>query len=341
MERWSAGRATKGSRAGLRTQFFLNGPPTDLSALGFAATVEDLNDRDVIVGGQYRMDLGTGAVTQLGVPGPTGGLSFNFTRAYAVNDGLQTVAAASVATSTSSRWLTFIHDDAAGWRQLNPNVVPSPFVGFYDNNDRGDVSASGGVLFLAENQLVGGYDGLLAPSSQHWDTSLGFIADDRRVFTVAQDTSTGTFALVLLVPQDPGVRYCAPAVPTSTGAPATIRAEGGTYAAANSLLLVAEGVPANAFGYFLNSSATALVPGAGGSQGTLCLGGQVGRYSTSVLHSGPSGTFTLHPDLTATPTPLGLVSVAAGETWHFQAWFRDANPNPTSNFTDALSVTFD
>ena len=42
-----------------------------------------------------------------------------------------------------------------------------------------------------------------------------------------------------------------------------------------------------------------------------------------------------------TPTPTGLVQVAAGETWNFQAWYRDANPGPTSNFTPSVSVLFE
>jgi hypothetical protein len=37
-----------------------------------------------------------------------------------------------------------------------------------------------------------------------------------------------------------------------------------------------------------------------------------------------------------TPT----VGVAPGESWSFQAWYRDNNPTPTSNFTDASTVTF-
>jgi hypothetical protein len=28
-----------------------------------------------------------------------------------------------------------------------------------------------------------------------------------------------------------------------------------------------------------------------------------------------------------------------GETWSFQAWFRDVNPGVTSNFTDGVAVT--
>jgi len=32
--------------------------------------------------------------------------------------------------------------------------------------------------------------------------------------------------------------------------------------------------------------------------------------------------------------------VTAGSTWRFQTWFRDANPSVTSNFTDAIAITF-
>ena len=34
-------------------------------------------------------------------------------------------------------------------------------------------------------------------------------------------------------------------------------------------------------------------------------------------------------------------AVQAGETWNFQAWFRDANPDSTSNFTDGVAGTFE
>ena len=33
-------------------------------------------------------------------------------------------------------------------------------------------------------------------------------------------------------------------------------------------------------------------------------------------------------------------TVLPGDTWNFQAWFRDMNPGPTSNFTDGVAVTF-
>ncbi|MEZ6020927.1 MAG: hypothetical protein R3F17_12725 [Planctomycetota bacterium] len=46
-------------------------------------------------------------------------------------------------------------------------------------------------------------------------------------------------------------------------------------------------------------------------------------------------------DLTQTPTPSVPVAVQAGETWNFQAWYRDfIGGQSVSNFTDAISIAF-
>ena len=68
-------------------------------------------------------------------------------------------------------------------------------------------------------------------------------------------------------------------------------------------------------------------------------GGESGRFSAFVQDSGPGGTFAMPVDLTALPLSPP-VAVQAGETWNFQAWFRDFNPGNTSNFTDGYSVLF-
>ena len=49
-------------------------------------------------------------------------------------------------------------------------------------------------------------------------------------------------------------------------------------------------------------------------------------------------TFSIQVDLTAVPQPTGTVAVQPGDTWNFQAWYRDLGG--TNNFTDAVSVTF-
>ncbi len=52
----------------------------------------------------------------------------------------------------------------------------------------------------------------------------------------------------------------------------------------------------------------------------------------------PGPTFSIQLDLTSVPTPTAFVAVQPGDTWNFQAWYRDAGG--TNNFTDAVAVTF-
>ncbi|MEM9381832.1 MAG: trypsin-like serine protease [Planctomycetota bacterium] len=171
---------------------------------------------------------------------------------------------------------------------------------------------------------------------------LRFTANDDDAQSIVEAGVDGVFVgLIACDPTAIGVPECGPAVAHSGGAPATLRARGSETAADNDVLLIAESLPTNTTGYFLTSTDSAFVPGAGGSSGNLCLGGSVGRYVGNVMNSGPGGAIQLQLDLTNTPQPMGSVSVMAGETWRYQAWFRDFTLFPTSNFTDALAITFD
>lgn len=133
-----------------------------------------------------------------------------------------------------------------------------------------------------------------------------------------------------------GTRSCSPAVPNSTGASAVIHAYGSPIAGGNPLRLVATDLPPNEFGYFLLSETTAFVPNPGGSQGNLCLGGKIGRFVDQAQLSDPAGRLEIDVDTQDLPLP-GTAVIRPGETWHFQAWFRDA---PSSNFTDVVGVPF-
>jgi hypothetical protein len=139
----------------------------------------------------------------------------------------------------------------------------------------------------------------------------------------------------------PGVIICAPAIPNSTGRDAQINATGTAGAAANDLGLQARRLPANTFGFFITSRTQASVLNPGGSEGRLCLGGAIGRYQNQVQNSGATGQIGIALNTFALPTPTGPVAAGVGETWTFQAWYRDANPASTSNFTDAVAVTFE
>jgi hypothetical protein len=59
-----------------------------------------------------------------------------------------------------------------------------------------------------------------------------------------------------------------------------------------------------------------------------------------VTGSAAYGAVSIPVDLTRVPQPSSFVAVQPGETWRFQLWFRDVNPNVTSNFTNAVAVTF-
>ena len=137
-----------------------------------------------------------------------------------------------------------------------------------------------------------------------------------------------------------GSAYCSPAVVNSTGQPGTLTASGSDQVADNNVSLLASSLPANQFGFFITSMTQAFNPNAGGSQGTLCLGGDIGRYNMPVLSTGPGGEMVQAIDLNSVPLPLGTTVVVAGQTWNFQAWHRDQNPGSTSNFTSAVSIDF-
>ena len=132
--------------------------------------------------------------------------------------------------------------------------------------------------------------------------------------------------------------YCS-GLPTSFSIDGARLLTAGDFTAANnSLVFNATGVPPGKFGYMLVGQGTKVV-NPPGSQGQICLtGGPIGRYPGQVMvanNGGALGPFT--PSIIPLPNNLG--TVMTGETWNFQCWFREVGN--TSNFTDALAVTFE
>lgn len=100
-------------------------------------------------------------------------------------------------------------------------------------------------------------------------------------------------------------------------------------------------LPLNQFGYLLASQTTGNLYKPAGSQGRLCLGGDIGRFRQQVQDSGLGGTILVDVDPQSIPQPLGPVAALPGESWHFQLWHRDiVNATQTSNFTNACTVVF-
>lgn len=137
-----------------------------------------------------------------------------------------------------------------------------------------------------------------------------------------------------------GTAYCAAAT-NSTGQAATITGLGSPFRLSNDLVLQAARLPLNASVFFIVSRTPGLTAHPGGSNGDLCLSGAIGRFvgPGQVLNAGATGVAQLAIDLGSIPQPNGLISGRPGETWHFQAWYRDSVTGvPTSNFSNGLAV---
>ncbi|MDF1837906.1 MAG: hypothetical protein P1V35_08560 [Planctomycetota bacterium] len=143
--------------------------------------------------------------------------------------------------------------------------------------------------------------------------------------------------------EDVGVHYCDPAVANSTGLPGEMSAIGSPFVSDNQITLQASQLPAFQFGIFITSQTQGLILNPGGSLGNLCFGGPLGRYNQGgqIFGTSAGGTGELAIDLTQTPQPSGFVSVLAGESWNYQAWYRDSvGGQSESNFTNGIEITF-
>ena len=140
--------------------------------------------------------------------------------------------------------------------------------------------------------------------------------------------------------------FCGPAVANSTGAAAVLSTAGRGSEAVMPMvfdvspILYVENLPPQTFGLFISSPNQGNTPMLGGTQGTLCLGSQIGRHTEFIFTSSSSGTAALRQGFFQMPTPSGFSTVPIGATWNFQAWYRDDNPTPTANLTNGLSITF-
>lgn len=239
--------------------------------------------------------------------------------------------------SVSGQALSFVGNPA-------PMFVPIPMDRWFEvrahidlDNDTADIYFDGALL----NTMVwsNGNNGMTPGATA--------IAGFQTLGATSQgQTSTGSFMDDTEFTSGPvgiGTAYCSPAEINSTGAAGVLAASGSDVAADNQVVVHASDLPTNSFAFVIVSDSQGLVINPGGSAGNLCLAGDIGRYvgAGQIQNSGAMGTFDLTLDLTAVPQPTGPVGTMAGDTWNFQAWYRDSSATgPTSNFTNGLSVTF-
>ncbi|MEZ6014427.1 MAG: hypothetical protein R3F49_04885 [Planctomycetota bacterium] len=138
-----------------------------------------------------------------------------------------------------------------------------------------------------------------------------------------------------------GTNYCTASL-NSLGLAAHISANGSAAVSQDNFFLSASSMPLNASAFLLVSRETGFIAHAGGSQGTLCLGGAIGRGVGGILNTGAVGRVFAHPNLRTMPSAAGPFVVAAGDTLSFQCWYRDSSGGvAVSNFTEGLQVRFE
>ena len=261
--------------------------------------------------------------------------------------GATTVASkAMFARSTAPFEMTVdIYDDSTGtWATIT--FVPGPrFVG------PGSVSSATTLESLAV--FVGcGVGGQQACAAYVFDPTIASMSEELLYLPLTTVTSSGPYALfaggmdtsgsplvchrrIDVYDLDFGERYCSPATPNSTGIPGVTIASGTTAVWVNDFALTADLLPPGQFGCFLTSQTQGFFMPPG-SQGFVCLAGNVGRFNEpGQIGQGP--TFTIQVDLTSIPV-YPPQAVQPGDTWNFQCWHRDFGN--TNNFTDAVSMAF-
>lgn len=255
-------------------------------------------------GSAYIFELAGGVWTQTNQLTPTGGAAGDFFgHAVSIKGNWAVVGAFTSDLAANDAGAVYVYQhDGTTWNEVEIVVAEDP-----NNGDR----YGRGVTIS---------DGLFATGAPVDDTTI----------------SNAGAAYVAALPQSVGQVLCA-GVPNSTGMAGSLAATGSPFAADGCLQFTATSVPATALGYMLMSQGTAFVPNFGGSQGTLCLGGSIFRFSLSVLQADSTNTMRFRPDFDQLPQGTTFVS---GATWHFQLWHRDGNPGPTSNVTAGLSVSF-
>ena len=169
----------------------------------------------------------------------------------------------------------------------------------------------------------------------------GAAGDSITAVSFSNSSNTGAGVAILAVNIESvalGSNYCTAEV-NSTGQAASMGAIGSDQVSDNNLTLTASNLPSNQFALVAVAPLQDFFPGANGtSNGNLCLDfASIGRMG--VVSSGASGEFQFSVDLTAIPQGAGTVSTTAGQTWNFQAWYRD-QVGLGSNFTDGISITF-
>jgi hypothetical protein len=135
---------------------------------------------------------------------------------------------------------------------------------------------------------------------------------------------------------EPGTAYCfcdtgapcgnvdsAAGCANSRGTGAVLSGSGTASVAADDLVLTAANVPTNQNGIFFMGGGTAQLPFGDGQRCVSTGGVGIFRY-LPLSNSGSGGSLVLGPGIVARSQSFASAGrIQAGQSWHFQAWFRD------------------
>ncbi len=154
-----------------------------------------------------------------------------------------------------------------------------------------------------------------------------------------------------------GTPFCSPANSNSTGVPALLTGSNGSGVGSDLHLEITGGVPGQLAYFLVGNEAT---QGISVSNGQFCLAGtttaqffrfnvggtdmnSIGGFNANGTMINAAGTSTtgFGFDVPTTIPSSPPTTIMAGQTWHFQGWYRDTPAGVgSSNFTNGLSVTF-
>ncbi|MEM9379042.1 MAG: hypothetical protein AAGB93_03755 [Planctomycetota bacterium] len=293
----------------------------------------------------YRLDVTPGSVRAVDVAifGPGAefdGLAYDERTDlfYATNNGPSYVPSRGGGAGTGLVEIDLSLGPTAADRRIAPLPYPSPAA-----RATGLAIDPLGVLYLVRDRR-----GSIARYDVDTDLYLPGGPSNNALGTFPRGASGAAYAEVLR--GDLGTVYC-DAWPgsssgmstgvNSTGLVGELRAAGSPVLTDNAVALLTYRLPSGTAVLFLTSRTMGYSPNPGGSDGSLCLGGVIGRFNgpDQVRATDEGGRADLAIDLFALPQTSGTVAAIAGETWHFQAMYRDAQAgSATLNFTTAVEV---
>jgi len=230
-------------------------------------------------------------------------------------------------------------------------------IGAWNSGETGFEPGAVYVFELGETRFVPASK-LLAGDADHgarFGSSVG-IEGETIVVGAVFDAGAGDFAGAAYVFEEQGFAtpYCfcqagpcgnddpTAGCSNSVGSGALLAADGSASIANDDLVLRATGLPAGTNGIVYMGGAPAHMPLA---DGVRCVDwGGVGIFRYPIQTASANGELSVGPGLVATSHALfgPSGSIAVGQTWYFQTWYRDAS-GPCglgNNHSNAVSVTF-